>query len=206
MHGLKTAFVMATALLGLTALTGCPQEEPDDFGTVRIEMAPLAGNLAMFNGTVQVVATVHYESCLQDFYLNRKPTFQKDGPDGAAIFEEWTERLCSEFSDIPDCEVVSIDQTLIPDNDVYTLSVTYKINDPSTLAYREVHVGPLPVKEFAGCVGSSKPTVELPISGLLGRNAQNQQIWRITTLPGSNIAVANQGAPLRVELIANENP
>lgn len=204
MHGMKTAFAFATALLGLTTLTGCPADEPENFGTIRIEMAPLAGATEMFNGTTEVVATVHYETCLQEFYMNRNPTFQQDGPDGEAIFEEWKDRLCSDFDDVPDCEVTKIEQTLIPDSEVYTLKVTYKINDFSTLAYREVHVGPLPVKAFAGCEGKNGPTVELQQTGLLGRDAQGKNIWRISTLPGSNVAIANQGAPLRVELIANE--
>ncbi|HVI02581.1 MAG TPA: hypothetical protein VM869_27940 [Enhygromyxa sp.] len=206
MHGLKTAFAFATALLGLTTLTGCPDEEPENFGTIRIEMAPLAGTVEIFNGTVEVVATVHYESCLVDFYMNRQPTYQQTGPDGAAVFEEWTSRLCSsEFSDIPDCEVTKIEQTLIPDNDVYTLKVFYKINDFSTLAYRELNVGPIPVEAFAECGSEASATVELQQSGLLGRNSMGQQIWRISTLPGSNVAKAGQGAPLRVELIANNN-
>lgn len=195
----------ATALLGVTVLTGCPEEEADDHGTVRIEMAPLGGDLTMFNGTTEVVATVHYETCLQEFYLERRPTFQQDGPDGSPIFEDWANRLCSDFSDLPDCEVTSIEQTLIPDNDVYTLKITFKINDSAALAYREVHVGPLPLEEFASCGDSLRPRVELQQSGLLGFNAAGEQIWRISTLPGSNVAVANQGAPLRVELIATDN-
>jgi hypothetical protein len=207
MHGLKTAFAFATALVGLTTSTGCTPDEPENFGTIRIEMAPLGGVTDMFIGTTEIVATVHYETCLQEFYMERQPTFQQDGPDGAPVFEEWAGRLCSDFSDIPDCEVTSIEQTLIPDNDVYTLKVTFKINDFSTLAYREVHVGPIPVEAFAGCGDELRPRVELQQSGLLGRDSQGTQIWRISTLPGSNVAIANQGAPLRVELIEqNANP
>jgi hypothetical protein len=208
MHGMKTAFAFTTALVGLTTLTSCKPEEPEDFGTIRIEMAPLGGNTDIFAGTVEVVATVHYETCLQDFYLSRMPTFQQDGPDGAPVFEEWADRLCSsEFGDIPDCEVTSIEQSLLEVNNVYTLKVTYKINDYTTLSYRELHVGPIPVEEFADCGDELRPRVELQQSGLLGRDSQGQQLWRISTLPASNVAVANQGAPLRVELIEqNPNP
>lgn len=207
MHGLKTALAFATALLGLTTLTGCPEDEAENFGTIRIEMAPLGGSTEIFVGTTEIVATVHYETCLQDFYLNRQPTFQEDGPDGAPIFEEWVGRLCSDFGDIPDCEVTAIEQTLIPDNNVYTLKVTFKVNDFNTIPYREVHVGPLPVEAFAGCGSNSSPTVELQQAGLLGRDSMGNNIWRISTLPGSNVAIANQGAPLRVELIEyNNNP
>ncbi|MFO7563748.1 MAG: hypothetical protein R6X02_13975 [Enhygromyxa sp.] len=206
MHGLRTAFALAISLVGLTTLTACNNDEPDDFGTIRVELAPLNGNTDIFAGTTQIVATVHYETCLQEFYMERKPTFQKDGPDGAPVFDEWAERLCgSEFDHIPDCEVTSIDQTLIPENNVYTLKVTYKINDISSLPYRMLHIGPLPVEEFAACSDGQRPRVELQQSGLLGFNSAGVQIWRISTLPGSNVAIANQGAPLRIELIETNN-
>ena len=113
-------------------------------GTVRIEISPLAGDTTIFDGTTEIVATVNYESCLQDFYLTSNPTFQKVGPDGAPVFDAWIAKLCADFSDIPVCSVDAIEQTLIPDNDVYTLQVTYAIEDPESIAYRELHVGPLP--------------------------------------------------------------
>lgn len=183
--------------------TGDGDPEPDNFGTIRIEVAPLAGDDSMYAQTAEVVATVHYETCLQDFYFERQPTYQQVGPDGAPVFEDWAGRLCSDFEDSPDCEIVSINQTLIPENDIYTLSVTYEIEDPSTIAYRNFHVGPLPLEEFAGCDENQRPRVELLQSGLLGFDAQGNMIWRISVLPASNVAVANQGAPLRVETIAN---
>lgn len=202
MHGRTTA--LAISLL-LTTLTGCKADEPEDFGTIRIEISPLAGDTDMFAGTVEVVATVHYETCLQRLYMERMPTFQQDGPDGAAVFDEWIDRLCA-FDDAPKCEVKSIVQTLIPDNDVYTLKVTYKITDPSSLAYRKLHVGPLPVEDFADCGDNQRPRVELQQSGLLGFNSQGEQLWRISTLPASNVAIANQGAPLRIETISTVDP
>lgn len=205
MHGLKTALAFATALVGVTTLTSCKEEEPENFGTIRIELAPFNGDVDLFTGTTEIIATVNYETCLQEFYLDRNPTYQKDGPDGAAVFDEWAERLCTEFSDLPDCEVTSIDQNLLDVNQVYTLSVTYQINDWSTLPYREIHVGPIPVEAFAGCGSSQSPTVELQQTGLVGKNANGDQLWRISTLPGSNVATANQGAPLRVQLIST-NP
>lgn len=205
MHGMRTAFAFAAALVGLTTLAGCPTEEEENFGTIRIEMAPLAGMDEIFIGTTEIVATVHYETCLQDFYLNRNPTYQQTGPDGDAVFQEWAARLCSDFGDIPDCEVTDIQQNLLDVTQTYSLSVTYKVNDFSTIAYREVHVGPIPTEAFASCGDGQRPRVELQQSGLIGRNAQGQNIWRISTLPGSNVAIANQGAPLRVELIADNN-
>jgi hypothetical protein len=35
---------------------------------------------------------------------------------------------------------------------------------------------------------------------LIGKNANGEQIWRISTLPAQNSAEAGQGAPLRVEV------
>jgi hypothetical protein len=94
---------------------------------------------------------------------------------------------------------MNIEQSLLEDNAVYLLQVVYAIADPSTLAYSVLHVGPLPTSELAGC----QAEVELQASGLLGRNAEGVQIWRIATLPANNTAETNQGAPLRVEVIAN---
>jgi hypothetical protein len=206
MHGMRTAFAFVTALVGLTSLASCTPEEPEDFGTVRIEISPLGGAVDMYNGTTEIVATIHYETCLQEFYLQRKPSYQQDGPEGAAVFEEWSERLCSDFDKTVDCEVELMEQVLLELNNVYTLRVTYKINDPSTIAYRELHIGPIPVEGFAECGDGQRPRVELQQAGLVGRDSQGGQLWRISTLPGQNVAVANQGAPLRVETVSTIDP
>ncbi|PRQ05107.1 hypothetical protein [Enhygromyxa salina] len=203
MRRTKTALTFAAALLGLTTLGSCTEPEPENFATIRIEMSPTNGTTELFAGTTEITATVQYETCLQDFYLVRQPTFQKDGTDGAPVFADFEDRLCSDFMDIPDCEVTEIKQNLIDANQVYSLAVTFKINDPSTLPYRELHIGPLPVEAFAGCDSGQGPSVELRQSGLIGKNSAGTQIWRIGALPGTNIAVANQGAPLRVDLVAN---
>jgi hypothetical protein len=203
MRGPKFALTFAAGLLGLT-LTGCPADEPENFGTIQIEISPLGGNLSILNGTTEITATVHYENCLQEFYLMRNTTYTQDGVDGAAVFTEWQDRLCTDFTDIPDCEVTEIKQNLIEANDVYSLVVTFKINDndPANLAYRELHVGPIPVEAFAGCGDGERPLVELRQSGLVGKDANGQQIWRISTLPAQSSAAPNQGAPLRVEVQA----
>ena len=202
MRGMKTAFTLVAGLLGVLTLGSCTEEEPETFGTVRIEIEPLGGDLAMFNDTVEIVATVHYETCLQDFYLSTNPTYQKDGPDGAPVFEEWEAIMCDQdlFSKIPACEVTGTTQNLLEDNNVYSLAVTYKVTDPSSIAYREVQVGPLPLESFTTCATGDRPTIELRQSGLSGRDINGNQLWRISSLPGSNVAVANQGAPLRVEV------
>jgi hypothetical protein len=202
MRALEFALTFAAGLLGLTTLTGCPQEEPENFGTIQIEIEPLNGELSILSGTTEITATVNYENCLQGFYLERNTTYTQDGVDGAAVFAEWEDRLCSDFTDIPACEVVEIKQNLIEANSVYSLSITYRItdNDPANLAYRELHVGPLPYEAFAGCGDGESPLVELRQPGLIGKNANGEQIWRISTLPAQNSAEAGQGAPLRVEV------
>jgi hypothetical protein len=202
MRGHKFALTFAAGLLGLT-LTGCPEPEPENFGTIRIEIAPLGGNIdQILAGTTEITATVNYENCLQKFYLENHTTYTKDGVDGAAVFADFQERLCSDFDDIPSCEVTEIKQNLIEANQVYSLSVTYKItdNDPAKLAYRELHVGPLPLEAFAACGDGESPLVELRQTGLVGKNAAGEQIWRISTLPAQNSAQAGVGAPLRVEV------
>jgi hypothetical protein len=202
MRALQFALTFAAGLLGLTTLTGCPEEEPENFGTIRIEIAPLNGELDILAGTTEITATVNYENCLQEFYLERSTTYTQDGVDGSVVFTEWLDRLCSDYKDIPACEVGEIKQNLLEANSVYSLSVTYKItdNDPANLAYRELHVGPIPVEAFAGCGDGESPLVELRQPGLVGKNAAGDQIWRISTLPAQNSAKAGQGAPLRVEV------
>jgi hypothetical protein len=203
MRGLKFVLTFAAGLLGLIPLTSCTPEEPENFATIQIELSPLNGDLNVLAGTTEITVTVNYEQCLQDFYLVRNTTYTKDGVDGAAVFAEWEDRLCSdEFTDIPSCEIVEIKQNLIEANQVYSLVVTYKItdNDPANLAYRELRVGPLPVEAFAGCGSGESPLVELRQPGLVGKNATDEQIWRIATLPFPNSAEAGVGSPLRVEV------
>jgi hypothetical protein len=209
MRGPKFALTFAAGLLGLTTLAGCPEEEPENFGTIQIEISPLAGNLDILAGTTEIAVTVNYENCLQEFYLERNTTYTQDGVDGSPVFTDWQARLCSDFEDIPACEVTEIKQNLIEANAVYSLSITYQItdNDPAKLAYRELHVGPIPVEAFAGCGSGESPLVELRQPGLTGYNAAGEQIWRISTLPAQNSAQVGQGAPLRVEVQAiNPDP
>jgi len=191
---------LATALFGLTISSSCAEPEADAFGTIRIELSPVGGNVQVFAGTTEVVATVQYRSCLQDFYLVDKTGYSKDGPEGAPVFDEFKDKLCSAYDDIADCEVTSIDQALIESTGIYNLKVTLKILDPASLSYADLHIGPLPVEKFSGCT----PIVELRQNGLLGRDANGTQIWRISSLPSSTKATTNQGAPLRVDIVRQD--
>lgn len=197
---MKTGLAFTVALLGLSSLS-CGEEEPDNYGTVRIELAPANGDLTVFGGTTTVDATVLYDDCVRDFYLLDRTDEQIDGASGAEVFAAFTEKLCSDYDDIPDCEVEEITQTLREDTMLYNVKVTFKITDPASLAYSELHIGPLPTEDFAGC----QPIVELRQNGLVGRDANDTQVWRISSLPGSSKATTNQGAPLRVELV-RQNP
>lgn len=188
------------AVFAMATLTGCPDPEPDKFGAVKIELNPATTTENIFGGTTEVVVTMLYQDCLQDFYLLDHVEYQQDGIEGAALFEEWKAELCNpDREKVIDCEVTDIDQTLISDTNVYQLRVTYKINDLSTLQLGYIHVGPFPTEEFTSDC-EARPTVELRANGVIGRNAQGSQIWGIKTLPGSSVAVANQGAPLRIDV------
>lgn len=184
----------------MATLMGCQEPEPEDFGAVKIELSPLNGSQDVFSGTTEVVVTMLYGECLTDFYLRQHPEYQQDGINGADLFNEWIPRLCDPgLEKVIDCEVTEIDQTLIEDTNVYQLKVTYQIKDLTTLQLGYIHVGPFPTDEFATeCEG--RPTVELRSNGVIGRDAQGTQIWGIKTLPGSSVAVANQGAPLRIDV------
>ncbi|MCA9682563.1 MAG: hypothetical protein KC457_10240 [Myxococcales bacterium] len=194
---MKSALTLGAVLLGLASASSCKDPEPENFGTVRIELAPLGGDLTIFDGTTQVVATVNYfDECLQNFYLSERTEYQQDGTEGAAVFDRFTEILCN-ADQTPACEIEAIEQTLLENTMVYNLKVTYTITDPGTLAYSELSVGPVPTEDFAGC----KPIVELRQNGLIGRSSDGVQIWRIASLPGSALAATNQGAPLRVDIV-----
>ncbi|MFV8748955.1 hypothetical protein ACNOYE_00230 [Nannocystaceae bacterium ST9] len=193
--------LLAFCALTLATLSGCKDPEPENFGTVKIELSPVAGSQGVFNNTTEVVVTLLYGDCLQDFYLVDHPEYQKDGVKGASLFEEWSDKLCDpDLEKVIDCEVTSIDQDLIENTNIYQLKVTYAVKDPSTLQLGYIHVGPFPTEDYAGETCDTRPTVELRANGVIGRDGNGTQIWGIKTLPGSSIAVANQGAPLRIDV------
>ena len=78
--------------------------------------------------------------------------------------------------------------------------ITYAVKDPTTLKLGYIHVGPFPTDEFVSGECELRPTVELRANGELGRDMSDSQNWGIKALPGSSNAVANQGAPLRVDV------
>jgi hypothetical protein len=195
----ETGTTSETGMTSETGETGDPVA--DGHGSIRIEIVPLGDDLTIFDNTAEIVATVNYEACLQDFYLFREPSYTKDQVDGAPVFADWINRLCSDDQGGPDCDVTEINQNLIDATAVYTLAVTLQVNDPATIANREIHVGPIPLADLAACEAGQQPSVELRQSSLIGRNAMGEQIWRVASLPAANSAVADQAAALRVEVV-----
>jgi hypothetical protein len=184
----------------MATLTGCKEPEPEDFGAVKIELSPVNATENVFAGTTEIVVTMLYGECLTDFYLVQHPEYEQDGIEGAALFDEWKDKLCDPgLEKVIDCEVTDMAQVLIEDTSVYQLTIKYKVKDPSSLNLGYIHVGPFPTTEFASDC-EQRPTVELRSNGVLGFDAAGVQIWNIKTLPGSSVAVANQGAPLRIDV------
>ena len=172
------------------------EDSMDGHGTVRIVPMPLDGDASVFDGTTSVHATVHYGSCLQEFYFDN-PEFQQLGPEGAPVFDAWFYKLCADFESSPLCLLGEIEQWLIPASSIYNLQVSYAIAAGTSLAGSEFHIGPLPTSELAGC----EARVELLQTGLVGRDTDGTIIWRIATLPANNTAVTDQSAPLQVEIM-----
>lgn len=197
----KTLLLACLTTFGLTSLAGCQEPEPDKFGIIKIELEPenATANQAL-GQTSEIVVTMLYQECLQDFYLKHHPEYQKDGIEGSELFADWREKLCdSDLEKVIDCEVADIDQSLIEDTSVYQLKVTYTVKDPTTLNLGYLHVGPFPTEDFASDC-SLRPIAELRANGIIGRDSDGIQLWSVTTLPGSALAVAGQGAPLRVKV------
>jgi hypothetical protein len=190
------------AVPAIALLTGCPEEEPEDYGTINY-FFDRAGAEDPFTGTTEVVLSADYlDDCLagEDGFYTTNPQYLKDGKDGAAAFEEWAGRLCDPGEDFNargiDCEVKVIEQ--IDATDRFTLRVTYEIFDDD-MTQRELAFGPLPTEHLAGC----EPRVQLFGDAAFGRNSQGDVIWSVQTLPGSPTAATNQGAPMIIEIKRN---
>lgn len=168
-------------------------------GVVKLEVAADDPGNPPFAGTTQIVATVVYTSCLQDFYLLDHPELQQGEPSGDAIFTEWAERLCDAALDkVVACTVTSIEQTLLPDVDVYSLRVTFAISDASTIEDQWLYIGPLPTTETVADACATPPMVEVRANSLIGRDAGESQVWGIKTIPAASQATTDQAAPLRL--------
>gem|GEM_PF-1480417 len=185
----------------LTLFAGCDDSGSDDHGTIKIQMNVNDTSTNVFAGTKRVVVRVKYgESCLKSFYKETKPSWAALGTDGAPVFEEWSSRLCDsgEFSSVPDCEVMNIQQIEDPNNGNLSLQVEYKINDPD-IYLKEFRVGPIPTEALAGC----HPKIIVNDSSVQGfsETSGGAQEWRVASYnPG--VTATNEGASVVVTVIS----
>ena len=167
---------------GLSSM-GCKSEEPEDLGYTCIDLnrgESVEEN--PFLGTYKIIATLNYEPCLVDYYLNKHPEMRQNGKEGPEVFAEWKERLCSE--DVPrrvECEVEAFEQTLMQTGtEAYKMSISYIIEDPTTLEGRKLLWGPGPLPDEAECADGLKPFVNLSsLSGVLGQDKTGRTIWQV---------------------------
>jgi hypothetical protein len=179
----RALLVMAGCTVGGLSMTGCKSEVPEDFGYTCIDLnrgESVEEN--PFLGTYKIIATLNYEPCLVDYYLNKHPEMRQDGKDGPAVFDEWKERLCSEdITRRVECEVESFEQVLQETGtEAYKMSISYLTPKPGELSGRKLLWGPGPLPDYAECATGLKPYVTLSsLSGVIGENKAGQTIWQI---------------------------
>jgi hypothetical protein len=158
----------------------------DQFGFVCIELEvgeSVAGD--PFLGTAKIQATMFYEPCLIDYYVDKHPEMRADGPadQGGAVFAAWKDRLCSEpVADRIDCAVESFEQTLNIGGvtPLYNLTVTYTDLQPDQLNGRRLLWGPGPLPAFAECDDGQQPFVKLTaLPDLVGLDEQGDVLWAL---------------------------
>lgn len=199
---------LCVAALGFaTLLTGCgdPPEE-DTHGFVKILFGRSDSEAdSPYIGTAEVTIQMAYEGCYQNFYA-ANPGYRIDGVDGAPIFgtledggEGWRDRLCEEdVGGRAECSVVEIQQLL---DQASRLTVRYSISGP--LENRQLLFGPLPLADLANCDAGLTNTVRLELGGTLGVNGNSEQVWSISSVDGTGVAVPGDGASLRVSAAGN---
>lgn len=199
--------VCVAALGFATLLTGCGDPPAEDtHGFVKILFGRSDSEAeSPYTGTSQVTIQMAYEGCYQNFYaLN--PGFRTDGVEGGPIFgsleeggEGWRDRLCEEdVGGRADCEVTDIQQLL---DQASRLTVRYNVT--GTLENRQLLFGPLPLEELADCDAGLTNTVRLELGGTLGLDAADAQVWSISSVDGSGVAVPGDGSSLRVSAAGN---
>lgn len=173
--------------LGLFAsslvFSACKEPEAEEFGFTCVELLQAASEDSdPFVGTAQIEVKLRYESCLINYFTKSHNENAMNGVDGAELFEEWKERLCSESVSDPlvPCEVESIVQELVDSeqNPIYQATVTYNITDASKINSRTLLWGPGPVQAYADCQAGDRPFVRLGLpSDIIGYNAAGDRLW-----------------------------
>lgn len=187
-------------LATLLPLAGCEEDAEDlTHGYVKLEMRRGESQASNpFIGTSNVVATMAYRECLQDFY-EANPDLRQEGREGEKIFgtgelggEGWTDRLCDKGTEpaMADCTIASITQQL---DVVEQLSINYTIS--GDLENRVLLFGPLPNKVTAGC---ENPIVRVAANGAIkGQNGEGADIWQTESFSPTE-AVTDQGGAITV--------
>ena len=187
-------------------LVGCADDpEPDNHGSIRVELSSSAGGSEMFAGTKRIALTVDYGvDCLEPFYEDQQPSWGQDGIDGAPVFEEWKSRLCDsdEFPTVPECEVILIEQYATSAGRL-KLRIDYEITKADNMNLKDLRVGPLPVDSLAGC----SPVVEITALAIQGYDnkevQQGTRLWTGVSQSHSRVST-NEGMPVSVTVKSEE--
>ncbi len=183
--------LMAGCLAGGLSLTGCKEEEKEEFGFTCIELQRGSGASVNdpFVGTHKILATLDYQPCLIDYYVNKHPEMRLNGKEGPAVFAEWKDRLCSEDIDRRiDCEVEDFKQTIQQTGtQVYQMGITYVVPNAEQIEGRRLLWGPGPLPDAAECQDGLQPYASLTsLSGVIGLNKDGQTIWSIQSFSNQN--------------------
>ena len=186
--------------LGLATACGGGTEDPETSGVLRDGHGTIALALSRsegvddspFAGTATVRATLHYGSCLRDFY-DSKANWRPTGDDGQPVFERWADELCQQTE--MDCTVDEIEQNLQGDR---RLTVTYAVQ--GELENHRLAFGPLPTEALAEC----EPIVELRDSGqVFGVEGSGSQVWEVRSFRPDD-AKTDQGLDINLRIGPHE--
>lgn len=193
--------IIAGALLGFSA---CTEEEPEDWGTIHLELQRENATEDPFVGTASIVVQAVYGECLTEFYTVSNTQYEIGGLEGAAVFEEWAERICDrgEFPQVIDCQVAepligtgfSQNFTQAP----FELQLELQVLDSTSLQGADIRVGPLPTDRITdGCT----PTVSVNANNaVFGRDSNGNALWEVGTTQNASSVATNQGAPARINV------
>lgn len=183
MNAQARALLMAGCMVGGLTLMSCKEEEAEKFGFTCIDLNQGEGVTSdPFIGTYRIIATLNYEQCIKDFYLDRHPELRFDGKEGPAVFDEWKERLCSEeVTGRIECEIEEFKQTLMSTGTpTYKMSISYITPKSNELNGRTLLWGPGPLPDFAECTESQQPFVNLAtLSGVIGQDKDGKTLWQV---------------------------
>lgn len=196
---------LITTMLGcsLVTISGCPEEEDDQHGYVKIQLRRAENQSeSPFGGTDTIQAIINYDTaqsqCLEEFY-GANPNWLYDGLDGGEVFQDWMDnKICGGISDADgpiDCESATVTQDF---RDVPTLKIVYNgVSQP--LENHVLIVGPLPTADLAVCEGGVDPTVRITAPNVTGRGGGGTQVWSGLSAPVDK-AATGQGAPMKVNV------